>query len=317
MARDSQTSDERPTTADRDVVVVGGGPAGCSAGVFTARYGLDTLVFDRGNASLRRCAYLENYLGFPGGVDVDTFYDLMHAHAADAGCDVVPEYVSAVDRTDDGAGFAVRTDDGTRVTASRVVAATRYGGEYLRPLDGDAMFGTVGRGDAERERFDPDYADADGRTPVDGLYVAAPAGDENAQAILSAGRGARAARALLADHRREQGFPDDLADHWDWIRREAELDDEWSDRDRWREWFDRRVPDDHEASDERLETLRERAIDRRFETYADPNEVARRTDRGLRKLVDTLGPARVLDAVADDRIREYLADRDASSANGE
>lgn len=50
---------------DYDVVIVGGGPAGCSAGVFTGRYGLDTVIFDRGRSSLRRCAYLENYLGFP------------------------------------------------------------------------------------------------------------------------------------------------------------------------------------------------------------------------------------------------------------
>ncbi|MDQ2074462.1 FAD-dependent oxidoreductase [Haloarcula sp. H-GB4] len=32
-----------------DVVVIGGGPAGCSTAVFTAWYGPDTLVLDRGN----------------------------------------------------------------------------------------------------------------------------------------------------------------------------------------------------------------------------------------------------------------------------
>lgn len=33
-----------PTT--HDVIVVGGGPAGCSAALFAARYGLDTVVFE-------------------------------------------------------------------------------------------------------------------------------------------------------------------------------------------------------------------------------------------------------------------------------
>ena len=312
MAPESRTSGGRSgeTGADRDVVVVGGGPAGCSASVFTARYGLDTLVFDRGNASLPRCAHLQNYLGFPGGVDVDTFYELMHAHASEAGCEVVSELVESVSRDADGAGFAVETQDGTRVTASRVVAATRYGGEYLRPLDGEAMFETVEYGDDVRERFAPDYADEDGRTPVDGLYVAAPAGDANAQAMLSAGRGARVARALLADYRRGLGYPDELADHWDWLRREAELDDEWGDRDRWREWFDRRVPDDHDEDEARLETLRERDVDRRLETYLAPGEVDRRADRGRRRLVQSLGVDRVLDAIPDERIREYLAAED-------
>lgn len=49
--------------APRDVVVVGGGPAGCSTAVFTARYDLDTAVFDRGASSIDRCAYLANHLG--------------------------------------------------------------------------------------------------------------------------------------------------------------------------------------------------------------------------------------------------------------
>jgi len=42
-------------------VAVGGWPAGCSASVFTARYGLDTVAFDRGRSSLRQCAHPENY----------------------------------------------------------------------------------------------------------------------------------------------------------------------------------------------------------------------------------------------------------------
>ncbi len=48
-----------------DVAIVGGGPTGCSAGVFTARYGLDTVLFDRGRSSIASCAHLENYLGSP------------------------------------------------------------------------------------------------------------------------------------------------------------------------------------------------------------------------------------------------------------
>ncbi|TKX78401.1 FAD-dependent oxidoreductase, partial [Halorubrum sp. SD626R] len=43
----------------RDVVVVGGGVAGLSAAVFTARHGLDTLVVDAGGSVLRRNARLE------------------------------------------------------------------------------------------------------------------------------------------------------------------------------------------------------------------------------------------------------------------
>lgn len=102
-----------------DVTVVGGGPAGSAAAVFCARRGLATAVFDRGRSSLKRCAYLENYLGFPAGIDIETFYDLLHDHVTTAGGDIVAEVVESVERTD--TGFRVTTGDGTVVETDRVV----------------------------------------------------------------------------------------------------------------------------------------------------------------------------------------------------
>lgn len=95
---------------DYDVVIVGGGPAGCSAGIFAARYGLETVIFDRGRSSIQRCAHLENYLGFPAGIDIETLYALMHDHAEVAGCEYVSDLVESVTRTDDGDGFVVETE---------------------------------------------------------------------------------------------------------------------------------------------------------------------------------------------------------------
>lgn len=94
---DDATDAEDDDSIRYDVAIVGGGPAGCAAGVLAARYGLETVVFDRGNSSLARCAFLENYLGFPGGIDVQTFIELIQAHAEEAGCTLVRELVSAVD----------------------------------------------------------------------------------------------------------------------------------------------------------------------------------------------------------------------------
>ncbi len=53
----------------RDVCIVGGGVSGLAASIFTARAGLDTLVIDGGESILARNASLENYPGFPDGVD--------------------------------------------------------------------------------------------------------------------------------------------------------------------------------------------------------------------------------------------------------
>jgi hypothetical protein len=324
---------------DHDVVVVGGGPAGASAAVFTARYGLDTVVFDRGAGALDRCAYLSNFLGFPAGVDVGTFQDLVRAHLDEVGAAVVEETVASVERvadaeadadvaTDAGAGtdadesgFVVETQDGRTVTTGAVVAAAWYDGSYLRGLDDDAaMFETHEHHGEERERFDPDYADEDGRTPVEGLYVASPAGGRSAQAIVAAGNGAHVARSLLADRRREQGYEGGVAPHYDWLRPESEFTGEWAERDRWREWFANEFAGDRSAmDDERYRDLRESYLDRAFETAVPESEVAERAERGLTRLVEVVGPERVagvvddrtaLDAIDDDVIRAYVEDRD-------
>ncbi|WP_435146047.1 FAD-dependent monooxygenase [Halobaculum sp. P14] len=297
--------------ADRavDVVVVGGGPTGSAAAVFTARYGLDTVVFDRGPAALPRCAYLENYLGFPAGIDVETFSDLLSAHVADAGADLVSDMVESVRHTDgDDARFVVETQEGRSVSARFVVAAAWYDGSYLRPVVGDDPFERHEHDGDVHEHFDGEYADADGGTPVDGLFVAAPAGERSAQAVVAAGNGAHVARGLIADHRRDQGYPDGVAPHYDWLRSEAEFAGDWSDRDRWRDWYDDEAGDDHGLDDERYVELRERYIDRAFDTRVTDEEADARSERGLRRLVDTLGTERVLDVVGDDAIREYLAD---------
>ncbi|NHX36293.1 MULTISPECIES: FAD-dependent oxidoreductase [Halolamina] len=294
---------------DHDVVVVGGGPAGCAAGVFTARYGLETEIFDRGRSSIQQCAHLENYLGFPGGIDVATFGDLIHDQAESAGCAIVPDLVESVERADDD-GFLVEPQTGEPVTARRVIAATRYGGEYLRGLDDeDAMFETHEYDGETEEYFDKQYAESDGTTPVDGLFIASPYAETSPQAIMAAGHGARVGVAVVEAVRREQGYPDSVADYYDWVRPESERTGEWSDRDRWREFFENRFPDDHELSPNRVAEIREREIDRRFDMYISEEEAERRATAGQRRLLDHIDDDLVVEAA-----REIEAEREESAA---
>lgn len=304
--------DDAPETgAEYDVVVVGGGPAGCSTGVFTARYGLDTMIFDRGNSSLARCAYLENYLGFPAGIDIETMYDLMHDHAETAGCTLVADMVEAVEPApaDEPGRFRVEPQDGDAVTAERVVAATKYDADYLRPLDAEEMFAEVEYDGEVAEEFDRDYPNPDGTTPVEGLYVASPA-DADAQAVMAAGHGARVARTLLADARRDRGYPDAIADRWDWTRREAELQGEWADPERWHEFLTSQAPDDHGLSAERFTELRERDIERRFDAYLSAETVEERRQAGHRRLLEHLDDDAILDAARDIEAERAEADDD-------
>ncbi|ELZ50368.1 thioredoxin reductase-like protein [Halorubrum distributum JCM 9100] len=196
------STDDRP--AARDVVVVGGGVAGLSAAVYTARQGLDTLVVDPGGSVLRRNARLENFPGFPLGVDARRLLDLLGEQAETAGADRLDARVTRVslahegsDAADADAGdaeanarFAVTTDEGDRIRARHVVAATKNEVGYLEGLDGVAI---VDRGKA--------YVDADerGRTGVDGLYAAGRIARKTHQAAVCAGHGAEVAVTLLEE----------------------------------------------------------------------------------------------------------------------
>ena len=305
---------------DYDVAVVGGGPAGCSAGVFCARDRLDTVIFDCGTSSIKRCAYLENYLGFPGGIDIETFYELMHEHARTAGCSFVAEHVGSVLQREDGEGFLLRTQDERAVTARRVVAATRYDGEYLRPLEDDAMFETVEYDGETREQFDRSYPEADGATPIEGLYVASPADEADTQAIMAAGRGARVAHRVIADARVDDGWWAEIAeDRVDWVRQKAERGDKWDDRETWVEWFDGAYGEDApvDVDSERFREVREAYIDERLAGYVTDEEIEARAEAGhetlaehvdTEALVEAVDDEALLDAIDDETIREYVDD---------
>lgn len=279
-----------------DIAVVGGGPAGVGAALMTARYDLVTVVFDRGPAALPRCAFLENYPGFPGGIGIEPFQELLRDHLDAVGADRREVLVETVER--DAEEFILHTADGPPMRAASVIAASWYDASYLRGLDDPAMFEPVEADGEPTERFDPTYPDADGRTPVDGLYVASPCHERNAQAIIAAGHGAHVARMLIADRRERAGYPPAVVPYYDWLRRDREFQGEWGERERWRRWFDDQVEGDH-AADE-IHALRERYVERRFAARLTREEA---TDR------ERIGFGRLLACIPDAIIEDYLDGR--------
>ena len=75
-----------------DLVVVGSGPAGLAAAIYTAREGLETLVIERagvgGQAGVTE--RIDNYPGFAGGVGGAELADQLRAHAERFGVEVLP-----------------------------------------------------------------------------------------------------------------------------------------------------------------------------------------------------------------------------------
>jgi len=190
------------TETDWDVVIVGGGPAGLSAGIFTARAGLETVLVTDGDPILRRNAHLENYPGFPAGVNSHRLLEMMGEQADRAGCDRREGRVVDLQQSD--SGFIAATADGQRLAASNVVAATKNTVDYLTGIDGVEIL------DRGKKFVDTDDR---GRTGVAGLYAAGRLAAQPHQAIIVAGHGATVGVTLIEDS--------DVEFYHDWVTPEG------------------------------------------------------------------------------------------------
>ena len=108
-------------TENYDIAIVGGGPAGCSVGVFCSWAGLDTVVVSNGRSTLQKCAFVEDYLGFPAGVEPQSLLELVKLHAREAGCTMTEESVASAAVAESG---FVLTLDQESITTDRLLAAS-------------------------------------------------------------------------------------------------------------------------------------------------------------------------------------------------
>ncbi|MFT3944044.1 MAG: thioredoxin-disulfide reductase [Ancrocorticia sp.] len=122
-----------PATVDaevRDVVVVGSGPAGWTAAVYTARAGFKPLVLAgtlEAGGALMNTTEVENFPGFPEGVMGPDLMEKMQAQAEKFGA--VVEYEDAISLDLDGDIKTVQTESAT-YRAKAVILA--LGSEYKK-----------------------------------------------------------------------------------------------------------------------------------------------------------------------------------------
>ena len=174
-------------TTNAPVIVVGGGPAGLSAALFTQKNGLETIVFDTDETWMHK-AHLFNYPGI-GSVGGSEFMETTRQQVDSFGVDRRQgETVTAVESTE--SGFSVETDDG-QYESTYLVLATGANRNLAAELDC---------------AFDGDVVDVgvDMETSVENAYATgAMVRVEEWQAVISAGDGAAAALNILSkEHER-------------------------------------------------------------------------------------------------------------------
>ncbi|MEV6976476.1 thioredoxin-disulfide reductase [Kitasatospora sp. NPDC093806] len=117
----------------RNVIIIGSGPAGYTAALYTARASLKPLVFEgavTAGGALMNTTEVENFPGFRDGIMGPELMDNMRAQAERFGAELVPDDIVAVDLTGD---IKTVTDSEGNVHKARAVIVTT--GSQHRKLD--------------------------------------------------------------------------------------------------------------------------------------------------------------------------------------
>lgn len=111
-------------SADYEVLIVGAGPAGLTAGIYTARAGLKTMIIEKkfpgGQVALTD--FVENYPGFPEGVIGWDLVSAMQQQAERFGVEIRTEDVVALKDGATPTTKIVETDQGAHSAISVIVA---------------------------------------------------------------------------------------------------------------------------------------------------------------------------------------------------
>lgn len=104
-----------------DVIIIGSGPAGVSASLYTKRAGKETLIIYSGKSNLENTEKIENYYGFENGISGKELYENGINQAKNIGVEVKNEDVIKINLIQDKV-FNVQTSKGNYQTKTVIIA---------------------------------------------------------------------------------------------------------------------------------------------------------------------------------------------------
>ncbi|MGB8707371.1 MAG: thioredoxin-disulfide reductase [Dehalococcoidia bacterium] len=124
-----------------EVIIIGGGPAGLTAGLYASRAGLKALLIERGiyGGQIVNARQVDNYPGFPEGISGFELASLMHQQAIKYGLETINATVTGIKP---GGNYSVITAEGNFEAEAVIIAA---GTEY-RKLEVPGEEELLGRG---------------------------------------------------------------------------------------------------------------------------------------------------------------------------
>lgn len=103
-----------------DVIIIGAGPAGISAGLYTQRANQKTLIIYNEKSSLEKASKIENYYGFPNGISGKELYQNGIMQAKNLGIELKKEEVIKIEKIKET--FEVSTSNRKYISRNVILA---------------------------------------------------------------------------------------------------------------------------------------------------------------------------------------------------
>jgi len=174
-----------------DVIVIGGGIAGLQAGVFTAKAGEETIVFDTGESFVQNTSNVQNLIGHDS-IAGNELLKKGKEKLESFGGDFKQEEVKKIERVEEGLEIVTEEDE---YRADYIIAASAGNLDFLENIDGIEFEKGV-EGPYMMER----HVVTDGSNKAaEGIFVAGLANSWEYQTSTAIGDGAKAAVNLLSE----------------------------------------------------------------------------------------------------------------------
>ena len=123
-----------------DVVIIGSGPAGYTAGIYSTRAGLKTLILEGEDygGQLMTTTDVHNFPGFPDGINGPDLMINMRKQCANLGCEILSQTVTSVDLSDHNPFHVVTPTE--RYVSRSVIVATGATAKKLDIPSGDTFW---------------------------------------------------------------------------------------------------------------------------------------------------------------------------------
>jgi thioredoxin reductase (NADPH) len=183
-----------------DVIVIGGGPTGGSAALFTSKAGKKTLVIDN-EKSITKKAWLDNHYGVDG-ISGPDLVEVGKKQATKFGAEWIEG--EALDIKTSSNIHTVITEDEKKYETKHVILATGMSVQLAEKVGIKTTLGTEPRIKTIIE------VDQKGKTDIEGIWAAGTVAGVSMHTIITSGDGAKVAINLISEMNGERYVDHDV-----------------------------------------------------------------------------------------------------------